>query len=165
MVALEAPVELPPRASALAAWHRAKAGGAVDRAEGCRRPSRGELRANGATRGVNACTTARRHILRHWLASKLLWISLKERPPSRHAGVIVGESRSPPCHCVAGRKSRQPRLSLLAVASFTSEAATRPSEASILLRDGESCLVGGGERGCLRFVRALNLKLGIIHSH
>ena len=67
-VALEAPVELPPRASALAAWHRAKAGGAVDRAEGCRRPSRGELRANGATRGVNACTTARRKTLR-WTGS------------------------------------------------------------------------------------------------
>ena len=68
LVALEAPVELPPRASALAAWHRAKAGGAVDRAEGCRRPSRGEVRANGATRGVNACTTARRKTLR-WTGS------------------------------------------------------------------------------------------------
>jgi len=77
-VALEAPVELPPRASALAAWHRAKAGGAVDRAEGCRRPSRGELRANGATRGVNACTAARRHTLRHRLPSKLLSNSLQE---------------------------------------------------------------------------------------
>jgi len=86
-VALEAPVELPPRASALAAWHRAKAGGAVDRAEGCRRPSRGELRANGATRGVNACTAARRHILRHRLPSKLLSNSLQERPPSPHGTV------------------------------------------------------------------------------
>ena len=86
-VALEAPVELPPRASALAAWHRAKAGGAVDRAEGCRRPSRGELRANGATRGVNACTAARRHILRHRLPSKLLANSLQERPPSPHGTV------------------------------------------------------------------------------
>jgi len=65
LVGLETPVDLPQRASALAAWHRAKAGGAADRAEGCRRRSRGELRANGATRGVNACTTARRHILRH----------------------------------------------------------------------------------------------------
>jgi len=86
-VALEAPVELPPRASALAAWHRAKAGGAVDRAEGCRRPSRGEVGANGATRGVNACTAARRHILRHRLPSKLLSNSLQERPPSPHRTV------------------------------------------------------------------------------
>jgi len=86
-VALEAPVELPPRASALAAWHRAKAGGAVDRAEGCRRPSRGEVGANGATRGVNACTAARRHILRHRLPSKLLSNSLQERPPSPHGTV------------------------------------------------------------------------------
>ena len=60
-VALEAPVELPPRASALAAWHRAKAGGAVDRAEGCRRPSRGELRAEG-NRWRRVCHRAVVHV-------------------------------------------------------------------------------------------------------
>jgi len=60
-VALEAPVELPPRASALAASHRAKAGGAVDRAEGCRRPSRGEVRAEG-NRWRRVCLRAVVHV-------------------------------------------------------------------------------------------------------
>ena len=39
------------------------------------------------SRGQYTCTTARRHILRHRLPSKLLSNSLQERPPSPHGTV------------------------------------------------------------------------------
>ena len=142
LVALEAPVELPQRASALAAWHRAKAGGAVDRAEGCRRRSRGELRANGATRGVNACKTARRKTLR-WTGSPS-W--------SLRHDAILRRRRMVPCGDAGGSK-RGIKRRLKATRAHAARLELRGRTRCLLARDASpACLRGdgcaGGEAPC-----------------